>query len=418
MGKTITEKILAKASGRKEVSPGDIVWADVDVLFTHETVGPRVFAESFEELGGKIWDPEKFSVYIDHYNLPSTIRHAEVVKFTLDWCKGHGVKHLYNYCGPEHQVLIEEGFIRPGTLVIGTDSHTTTAGALGAFATGIGSTDCAFALATGKIWLRVPPSYRLHWDGELHEGVMAKDMALRMIGTVSHGGATYKACEFIGSLIKELSIDGRIVLSNMAVEMGAKNGIINPDAKTIEYVKEKTQTPIEAVRSDEDAEYEREYYFDGDDLEPLVAAPHSVDNVKPVSEVEGTKIDSVLIGTCTGGRLEDMMAAARILKGRKIHERTQAIIMPASSNVYGDMLRGGLIAEFMDAGCRITYPTCGPCAGHLGGLLAPSEVRISAQNRNFKGRSGSPESEIYLASPMTCAASALKGEITDPREYL
>jgi len=418
MGKTITEKILAKASGRKEVSPGDIVWADIDVLFTHETVGPRVFAESFEELGGKIWDPDKFSVYIDHYNLPSTIRHAEVVKFTLDWCEGHGVEHLYNYCGPEHQILIEEGFIRPGTLVIGTDSHTTTAGALGAFATGIGSTDCAFALATGKIWLRVPPSHRLHWDGELHEGVMAKDMALRMIGTVGHGGATYKSCEFVGPLIRELSIDGRIVLSNMAVEMGAKNGIINPDEKTTEYVKEKTQIPMEPVMSDEDAEYEREYYFDGDDLEPLVAAPHSVDNVKPVSEVEGTRVDSVLIGTCTGGRLEDMAAAARILKGRKIHERTQAIVMPASSNVYGDMLRGGLIAEFLDAGCRITYPTCGPCAGHLGGLLAPSEVRISAQNRNFKGRSGSPESEIYLASPMTCAASALKGEITDPREYL
>jgi len=418
MGKTITEKILAKASGRKEVSPGDIVWADIDVLFTHETVGPRVFAESFEELGGKIWDPDKFSVYIDHYNLPSTIRHAEVVKFTLDWCEGHGVEHLYNYCGPEHQILIEEGFIRPGTLVIGTDSHTTTAGALGAFATGIGSTDCAFALATGKIWLRVPPSHRLHWDGELHEGVMAKDMALRMIGTVGHGGATYKSCEFVGPLIRELSIDGRIVLSNMAVEMGAKNGIINPDEKTTEYVKEKTQAPMEPVRSDEDAEYEREYYFDGNDLEPLVAAPHSVDNVKPVSEVEGTRVDSVLIGTCTGGRLEDMAAAARILKGRKIHERTQAIVMPASSNVYGDMLRGGLIAEFLDAGCRITYPTCGPCAGHLGGLLAPSEVRISAQNRNFKGRSGSPESEIYLASPMTCAASALKGEITDPREYL
>ena len=418
MGKTITEKILTKASGRKEVSPGDIIWANIDVLFTHETVGPRVFAESFEELGGKIWDPEKFSVYIDHYNLPSTIRHAEVVKFTLDWCASHGVKHLYNYCGPEHQVLIEEGFIRPGTLVIGTDSHTTTAGALGAFATGIGSTDCAFALATGKIWLRVPPSCRLHWDGRLQEGVMAKDMALRMIGTVGHGGATYKACEFVGPLIRELSIDGRIVLSNMAVEMGAKNGIINPDAKTTEYVKEKTQTPIEPVRSDEDAEYEKEYYFDGDDLEPLVAAPHSVDNVKPVSEVEGTRVDSVLIGTCTGGRFEDMAAAARILKGRKIHGGTQVIIMPASSNVYRDMLRGGLVEEFLDAGCRITYPTCGPCAGHLGGLLAPSEVRISAQNRNFKGRSGSPESEIYLASPMTCAASALKGEITDPREYL
>ena len=418
MGKTITEKIIARASNRKEVSPGDIVWADVDVLFTHETVGPRVFVKSFEELGDKIWDPDKFSVFIDHYNLPSTIRHAEVVKFTVDWCKSHGVKHLYNFCGPEHQVLIEEGFIRPGTVVIGTDSHTTTAGALGAFSTGIGSSDCAFALATGKIWLKVPPSLIFNWDGGLPSGVMAKDMALQMIGTVGHGGATYKACEFVGPLIQELSIDGRIVLSNMAVEMGAKNGIINPDAKTMEYVKERTKIQFTPVKSDEDAEYEKEYYFDGDDLEPLVAAPHNVDNVKPVSAVEGTKIDSILIGTCTGGRYEDMKAAARILRGKKIHPDTYAIIMPATWKIYREMLHNGLIGEFLDAGCRVTYPTCGPCAGHIGGLMAASEIRISAQNRNFKGRSGSPESEIYLASPMTCAASALKGEIADPRKYV
>ncbi len=418
MGKTITEKILAKAAHRDEVSPGDLIWADIDVLFTHETVGPRVFAKSFEELGGKIWNPDKFSCYIDHYNLPSTIRHAEVVKFTVDWCRSHGVKHLYNFCGPEHQVLIEEGFIRPGTVVIGTDSHTTTAGAMGAFATGIGSTECAFILATGKIWFKVPNSIRLNWDGELPKGVMAKDIALRMIGTVGHGGATYKACEFVGPLIKDLSIDGRIVLSNMTVEMGAKNGIINPDSKTLKYVKERTNIPIEPVKSDANAEYEKEYYFQGEDLEPLVATPHNVDNVKCVSEVEGTKIDSVLIGTCTGGRLEDMEAAARILRGRKIHKDTYAIIMPASWNIYREMLRMGLIEEFLDAGCKVTYPTCGPCAGHLGGLLADSEVRVSAQNRNFKGRSGSSNSEIYLASPLTCAASALEGEIADPRKFM
>jgi 3-isopropylmalate/(R)-2-methylmalate dehydratase large subunit len=418
MGKTITEKILARASGREEISPGDIVWADIDVLFTHETVGPRVFAESFEELGGEIWDPEKFSVYIDHYNLPSTIRHAEVVKFTLDWCRSHGVEHLYNFCGPEHQVLIDEGFIRPGTVVIGTDSHTTTAGALGAFATGIGSTDCAFALATGKIWLRAPFSFRLTWEGELQEGVMAKDMALKMIGTVGHGGATYKACEFVGPLIQDLSVDGRIVLSNMAVEMGAKNGIINPDSKTMEYVKERTNKTIEPFESDIDAEYEKELHFDGGDLEPLVAVPHNVDNVKPVSDVEGTQINSVLIGTCTGGRFEDMEAAARILRERKIDRDTYAIIMPASLNIYREMLRKGLIEAFLDAGCTVTQPTCGPCAGHIGGLMAESDVRISAQNRNFQGRSGSSGSEMYLASPMTCAASALKGEITDPRRYL
>lgn len=418
MGMTITEKIIAKAANREQVSPGEIVWADIDALFTHETVGPRVFYKSFEELGGKIWDPDKFSVYIDHYNLPSTIRHAEVVKFTLDWCKSHGVKHLYNFCGPEHQVMIEEGFVRPGTVVIGTDSHTTTAGAMGAFATGIGSTDCAFSLATGKIWLRVPSSFRFNWEGELQEGVMTKDMSLCMISTVGHGGATYKACEFVGPLIDDVSIDGRIVLSNMAVEMGAKNGIINPDKKTVDYVKELTNVPFSAVKSDGEAEYEKEYYLDGDDLEPLVAIPHSVDNVKTVSKVEGTKIDSALIGTCTGGRFEDMEKAARILRGKKIDPDTYALIIPASSKVYRKMLHKGLIEIFLDAGCTVTHPTCGPCAGHLSGLIAPSEVRISAQNRNFKGRSGHPESKIYLASPMTCAASALKGEIADPRNFL
>jgi 3-isopropylmalate/(R)-2-methylmalate dehydratase large subunit len=418
MGKTITEKILAKAADRDEVKPGDLIWADIDVLFTHETVGPRVFAQSLKELGDEIWDPDKFAVFIDHYNLPSTIRHAEVIKFTVDWAKSHNVQHLYRLSGPEHQVLIDEGFIRPGTVVIGTDSHTTTGGALGAFSTGIGSTDCAFALATGKLWLRVPPSFKIVWDGGLPKGVMAKDMALKMIGTIGHGGATYKACEFTGPLIEELSIDGRIVLSNMAVEMGAKSGIINPDSKTVKYVKERTDVPFTSVHSDEDGEYEKEYYFEGDNLEPLVAVPHNVDKVKPVSEVEGIKIDSILIGTCTGGRYEDMEAAARIFRGRKIHPDVYAIIMPASWQVYREMMRTNLITTFLDAGCEVTHPSCGPCAGHIGGLLAASEVRVSAQNRNFQGRSGSPESQIYLASPMTCASSALAGTIADPRKYL
>ncbi len=418
MGHTITEKILAKAAKRADVRPGDLIWADIDVLFTHETVGPRVFAESLKALGDTIWDPEKFAVFIDHYNLPSAIRHAEVVKFTVDWARSHGVRYLYRFSGPEHQVLIDEGFIRPGTVVIGTDSHTTTAGALGAFATGIGSTDCAFALATGKIWLRVPPSVRITWGGSLPEGVMAKDVALQMIGTIGHGGATYKACEFTGPLIDDLSIDGRITLANMAVEMGAKSGIINPDAKTLRYVQERTTVPSTPIQSDVDGEYEAEYAFDGDDLEPLVAVPHNVDQVKPVTAVEGVKIDSILIGTCTGGRYEDMVAAARILRGRRIHPDVYAIIMPASWQVYREMLRTNLITVFLDAGCEVTQPTCGPCAGHLGGLLADSEVRVSAQNRNFQGRSGGSESLIYLASPLTCAASAVAGQIADPRPYL
>lgn len=418
MGKTITEKILARASSKREVFPGDFTWAKVDMLFTHETVGPRVFDESFRELGGKIWDQDRFAVFIDHYNLPSTKRHAEIVKYTVDWSRKNGVKHLYLYCGPEHQVLSEEGFILPGTLVIGTDSHTTTGGAFGAFSTGIGSTECAVALSTGMLWFRVPESLKFSWEGTLPKGVMAKDLTLYMIGKVGHGGATYKACEFTGPTIKELSIDSRMVLTNMAVEMGAKNGIINPDNKTKEYIRSHTDVPFTPITSDADAEYEQEYYFNADDLEPLVACPSNVDNVKTVAEVEGTHIDSVLIGTCTGGRLEDMKAAASILKGRKVHKNVYAIIMPASTKVYRDMLTTGLADVFLDAGCILTYPTCGPCAGHTNGLTAPFEVRISTQNRNFKGRSGSSTAEIYLASPLTCAISAVEGEISDPRTYI
>lgn len=416
MGSTITEKILARASGKREVSPNDFIWANVDVLFTHETIGPRVFSESFEELGDKIWDPERFAVFIDHYNLPSTREQAEIVKYTVDWSRKHGVKHLYLFCGPEHQILAENGFCVPGNVVIGTDSHTTTSGAFGAFSTGIGSTDCAFALATGKIWLQVPESYLFHWDEDLPKGVMAKDMILHMIGKVGHGGATYKACEFVGPTVGKLSIDDRMVLCNMAVEMGAKNGIINPDEKTMSYVRERARFPPSPLKSDPNAEYTKKHHFDADDLEPLIACPPNVDNVKTVTEVEGTEVNSVLIGTCTGGRYEDMEAAARVLKGEKVHPDVYVLIMPASLEVYRKMLREGLIDAFLEAGCQVTYPTCGPCAGHLGGLMPAGETRISAQNRNFPGRSGG--GEIYLASPLTCAASAIKGEITDPRRYL
>lgn len=418
MGKTITEKILARASGRKEVSPGDLIWTKIDVLFTHETVGPRVFNKDFEELGGKICDTEKFVVFIDHYNLPSSIQQAEIVKYTVDWSRKHGVKYLYKFCGPEHQILVEEGFVLPGTLILGTDSHTTTAGALGAFATGIGSTECAIAITTGMMWLQVPESIKLNWEGHLPRGAMAKDMILYMIGKLGHDGATYKACEFTGSTIDELSIDGRLVLTNMSVEMGAKNGIINPDDKTLGFVKSVTDAPFTPIRSDPDAEYEKEHYFDADDLEPLVACPDNVDNVKAVADVEGTTIDSALIGTCTGGRLEDMKAAASILRGRRIHEKVTLLIVPASWKVYRAMLTQGLVEMLLDAGCILTQPTCGPCAGHLGGLLASGDIRLSAQNRNFKGRSGSQDAKIYLASPLTCAASAIKGEITDPRRFL
>jgi 3-isopropylmalate/(R)-2-methylmalate dehydratase large subunit len=418
MGMTITEKILSRASGQKKVCSGDIIWCEVDIALTHEALGPWLFENEFKMLGNKIWDPKKVVVTIDHYNYPTSVAQAEKNKVTLKWTKEHGIEHVYAFDGPSHQMMIEHGHNLPGTVIVGTDSHTVTSGAFGAFATGIGSTEFAFVLAEGKTWFKVPPSWKFQWEGRLKKGVMAKDMALQMIKEVTHKGANYKAVEFAGSTVEDLSIDGRAVLCNMSVEMGAKNGIINPDAKIIEYLKHITTKPFQPLTSDPDAEYEEVFTFEAEMLEPLVACPHNVDNVKHVREVEGIELDQVVIGTCTGGRYEDLEIAARILKNHRKHPNTRLLIIPASWKIYRECLRNGLIDVFLDAGACVANPGCGPCAGLHQGLLASGEVCLSSQNRNFIGRMGSTLAEIYLASPATCAASAIEGKITDPRKYL
>ena len=314
-----------------------------------------------------------------------------------------------------HQVLPENGHVKPGHLIVGADSHTCTYGALGAFATGIGSTEMAAVLATGKIWLRVPETYLMIVEGRFQPYVYAKDLILHIIGRIGADGAIYKAIEFTGPTIDEMSIGSRMTLCNMTVEMGAKTGIINPDEKSVRYVKERSGETFVPYRSDPNARYEKKFKFNVSNLEPMVACPHSVDNVRSISEVEGTPIDQAFIGSCTNGRVEDLEAAASILKGRRVKRGVRLLVTPASQKVYIEALKRGLLEILAEAGAYICNPTCGACFGGHMGILAPKEVCISSSNRNFVGRMGSPESEIYLASPATVAASAVKGEITDPR---
>jgi 3-isopropylmalate/(R)-2-methylmalate dehydratase large subunit len=317
-----------------------------------------------------------------------------------------------------HQVMVERGHVRPGELIVGADSHTCTYGALGAFATGIGSTEMAAVFATGKIWLKVPSAIKINVIGKFRKFITPKDLILDVIGKIGADGAIYKAVEFTGPTIREMSISGRLTLCNMTVEMGAKSGIIEPDEKTIQYVKTRTNKSFNIFKSDLDADYERTLEFNVDDLEPMVACPPSVDNVKPVKDVEGVEIDQAFLGSCTNGRLEDLVLAAEILRGKRVKKGVRMLVTPASSEVYLQALEMGLLEVFVKAGACICNPTCGACFGGHMGLLAAGEVCISSSNRNFVGRMGSPEAKIYLASPATVAASAIEGKIVDPRRFM
>lgn len=316
-----------------------------------------------------------------------------------------------------HVVLPEKGFVKPGDLIVGSDSHTTTYGALGAFATGMGATDMAIVLATGEIWFKVPSTIKFNVEGKLQPMVMGKDIILHIIGEIGVEGASYKAMEFAGDTVKELSMDARFTLCNMAIEAGGKTGIIEPDEKTLKWVEERVRQPFKPVLNDPDAEYEEVIDVDASNLEPQVAKPPSPENSVPVSEVEGTKIDQAFIGSCTNGRLEDLRVAAKILDGREVAKMVRAIVIPASKEIYMKAMKEGLIEIFLKAGCVVCNSTCGPCIGAHLGLLAPGEVCISSSNRNFVGRMGSKDAKIYLASPATVAASAVTGEITDPRRF-
>lgn len=417
MGKTMSEKILARAAGLEETSAGDIVQAKIDMAMMDDILGPRVeIAEKMEQIRDEVWDKAKVAIISDHYTPPASVAQAEIVKFTRDWAGCHGIDNYYEFRGPCHQIMVEHGHVLPGSVVLGTDSHTCMGGAFGAFATGVGSTEMLGVLLTGETWLKVPATIQVEWNGLLPARVMAKDISLRIIGAIGHAGATYKAVEYVGDTISSLPMDERMAIANMAVEMGAKVGLMAPDSRTYDFLARHNHpaSPIQ-LASDADAEFESVHAFNAEELEPQVACPHQVDNVAPVGDVGGTKIDQVYIGSCTGGRLYDLAVAADILKGRKIAKGIRVLVSPAFDTIWRRADDTGVLATLAEAGATILAPTCGVCVGLHSGLLAAGENCLSTSNRNFIGRMGSRDAGIYLGSAATAAATALTGRITDPR---
>jgi 3-isopropylmalate/(R)-2-methylmalate dehydratase large subunit len=419
MGKTMSEKILARAAGITEASAGDILWVDVDKAMLDDILGPRVeIAEKMTELKDEVWDKARVVVISDHYTPPANIKQAEIVKFTRDWAASHGIDNYYEFAGPCHQVMADYGHVLPGTIVLGTDSHTCMGGALGAFASGVGSTEMLGILLTGKTWLKVPDTIMVRWRGKLPEGVMAKDISLKTIGAIGHAGATYKAVEYVGDTIESLSLDERMAITNMAVEMGAKVGLMAPDEKVEEYLAARNTAGYSMVKSDPDANYCAVHEFKAEELGPQVACPHEVDNVAPIGDVRDVEIHQAYIGSCTGGRYSDLEFAARILNGKKIQKGIRLLVSPASREIWLKADRSGILTVLAEAGATILAPTCGVCVGLHSGLLADGETCFSSTNRNFIGRMGSKNANIFLGSPAAVAASALTGHITDPREFL
>lgn len=420
MNMTLAEKILAKKAGKENVIPNEIVIANVDYAMMTDILGPRIqIADELKRLNASIWDTERTIVVSDHYSPAANLEQAKILKITRDWAFEHGIKNMFEGIGPCHQILAEKGFSLPGTILVGTDSHTCTAGAFGCFGTGIGSTEMLGVLVMGEIWLRVPESISIVWEGKLPTGVMAKDIILKTIGDIGHAGATYKAMEFKGSAISRLSMDERMAISNMAVEAGAKVGLIEPDQKTYDYIKNTSQkTEYEPLHSDKGAKYIRELNYNASKLVPQVACPHEVDNVENITEVLGTRVDQIYIGSCTGGRMEDLVAAAKILKGHQVSSRSRLIISPASRDIWREAGKKGVLEVLSEAGAMILAPSCGACLGLHSGVIAAGENCISTTNRNFIGRMGSKEAGVYLASAVTAAASAIEGCIADPRNYI
>jgi 3-isopropylmalate/(R)-2-methylmalate dehydratase large subunit len=412
---TFAQKVLSRASG-KEAYPGDIVSAKIDLAMSHENAA--LVLRSFKEIGAKeVWDPEKIVLLFDHRIPANTTKAAEGHQAVRRFVRSEGLPNFYDLReGICHQVLPEKGHVLPGMLIVGTDSHTTTYGALGAFSTGIGATEMAAVWATGELWMKVPKTFRFNLTGKLDDPVTAKDVILHLIGKMGADGCDYRCTEFVGPVVDAMSISGRMTMCNMSMEMGAKAGVTFPDDRTRDYLKGRTSKPWEPVLSDQGAEVEKEFDLDLTVLPPQVAYPHSVDNVKPVEEMAGIPVDQAVIGSCTNGRAEDLLAAERVLHGRQIPNTVRLIVVPASREVYLWAADSGILASLVRSGAIVTNPGCGPCLGAHQGLLAPGERCIATTNRNFRGRMGSPESEVYLASPATVAASALKGQIADPRE--
>jgi 3-isopropylmalate/(R)-2-methylmalate dehydratase large subunit len=415
---TITEKILASHSQRKEVKPGEFIQADVDVLYGNDVTAPLAI-ERFREWGAnKIFDADKIVLIPDHFVPNRDIKAAEQCKVLRKFARQQKIKNYFEIgrAGIEHAFLPESGFILPGDLIIGADSHTCTLGALGAFASGVGSTDMAAAMITGKVWLKVPSTQKFIYRGSLPRWVTAKDLILYTIGDIGVEGASYEAMEFAGETISHLSMEGRFTLCNMAVEAGGKNGIVQPDKVTFEYLRSRTTKNYRVYQNDVRARYSQIREYDVSSLEPQVAFPPLPSHVKGISQIDHKPIDQVVIGLCTNGWLGDLRLSARVLKGRKVHAEVRALIFPATVSIYLQAMKEGLIEIFLKAGAVVNSPTCGPCLGGHMGVLGEGEVAVATTNRNFTGRMGHPKSEVYLANPAVAAASAIKGRIASPEE--
>jgi 3-isopropylmalate/(R)-2-methylmalate dehydratase large subunit len=418
MGMTMAERILAAHADVERVKPGQFVDVKADVVLANDITAPIAIRE-FERIGmEKVFDRSKVVMVADHFVPNKDIQSAEQCKAMRDFARAQQLTHYYDVgtMGIEHVLLPEQGLVLPGDLVIGADSHTCTYGALGAFATGMGSTDIAVAMATGKIWMKVPETIKLVYHGQLPKWVGGKDLILHTIGLIGVDGARYQAMEFSGEAVDDLSMDGRFTMSNMAIEAGGKAGLFAFDEKTRAYVEPRARRPYTAYESDADSHYAQVIEMDVSDLEPQVAFPHLPSNARPLSQVGGVPIDQAVIGSCTNGRLEDLQVAAQVLRGREVHPYVRCIVIPGTQAVYLEALRQGLVEAFVEAGAVVSTPTCGPCLGGHMGVLAAGERCVSTTNRNFVGRMGHPDSEVYLASPVVAAASALLGRIGGPAE--
>lgn len=411
MPDTFVEKILGSKAG-------SIVTASPDFVLSHDNTSAII--KKFEKTGAKkVVNPDKCVIVLDHVVPAASEKHAQNHKIVREWVKEQGIKNFFDVGrGICHQVLPEEGFALPGKIIVGADSHTTTHGAFGAFACGIGRSEVASIWALDELWFRVPETIKILINGGLTQGVYAKDVVLYITGEIGSDGALYKSIEFSGENVENFSIGEKMVLTNVAAEMGAKNALISPDDKTLNYLKDRAVLDFEVITTDDDADFESKLEFNVSDLSPQIAAPHEVDNVHPVEEYIGMKFNQGFIGTCTNGRLEDLEIVAKILKGKNIAPDVRLIIIPASRNIYSVAAKKGYIEIFSEAGAQILSPGCGPCLGAHMGVLAPKERALSTANRNFKGRMGSKDAEIYLASPATVAISCIKGEVTDPREFV
>lgn len=417
MGMTMTQKILAKHAGLPSVKAGDLITCKLDMVLANDITAPPAIAE-FNKIGRPVFDKDKIALVPDHFTPNKDIKSAGLAKIVRDFAREHEITHYFEVgrVGIEHVLLPEQGIVGPGMLTIGADSHTCTYGALGGFATGVGSTDLGVAMATGEAWFKVPEAINVHLTGQKPDDITGKDVMLTLIGMIGVDGALYKSLEFTGEGVAALTMTDRLTIANMAIEAGAKNGIFPVDEQTIAYEKGRVNYEYDVVTADEDAEYCRTVDINLSELKPVVAFPHLPGNTKVVGTFGDIAIDQVVIGSCTNGRLEDLEIAASILKGRKVHPRVRCIVIPGSQQVYMDAMKAGYIETFITAGCAVSTPTCGPCLGGYMGILAAGEKCVSTTNRNFRGRMGHVDSEVYLAGPQVAAASAILGKIAAPKE--